>query len=163
VEEDSLMGWKFFTASGQLKGIGPAGAAGADGEAGEAGEAGAPGAAGADGADAVGHFLFASRPRVETGLGRRMYAPMDGTILNVYAWCDTVVPSGKTVRLDVTKGGTSIYPTATKPTIEAGNRLGPDRVPDTTSFSKGDVFRVQVVNTGTLSDRIFLAIVYEGA
>jgi hypothetical protein len=53
-----------------------------------------------------------------------------------------------TANFDVLKNGTSIYPTSAKPSVSAGSYIGVTRVPDTTTFSEGDYFQVDVTSTG---------------
>lgn len=129
------MGWAFFDNAGRLKSVGAAGAAGSNKLT----------------------YIYMSKPNPTTGLGRKFFADRNFTVTNVYAWCTDTAPSG-TLQVDVRKNGTSIYPSASKPTVTAGNFLGADTTPDTTGVSKGDKLEVYLTTLAGATGRVGVAI-----
>lgn len=102
-------------------------------------------------------YPWNSEVPVTTGIHSRWYADRNGTI----AWCRGEVVNGdgvSTAGFDVSLNGSTIYPTATKPSVSAGSFIGTERTPDTTSFSKGDYFQVNVTSTGGTTGRLRLLI-----
>lgn len=91
-------------------------------------------------------YIWMSRPRVETGVGRKFFADRDGTIDLVFAWATDEAPTG-TMTLDLLKNGVSIF--NTKPTITAGNFLGGEITSfASASFVKGDKFEPEIEALG---------------
>lgn len=129
------MGWSFFTSDGRLKGQGSAGPSGANKLA----------------------YIYMTKPNPTTGLGRKFYADRAFTITNVYAWCTDSAPTG-TMTADVRKNGTTLYPSASKPTVTSGNYLGADTTPDTTTVAKGDKLEIFISQVGGATGRIGVAI-----
>lgn len=85
------------------------------------------------------------------GVGRYRF-PFDATVVGVTAAVNTA-PTGAAILLDVNKGGVSIFPVSTKPTIAigafdtgAGNF---EYVPDTTAILAGDYLTVDIDQVGS--------------
>jgi hypothetical protein len=102
-------------------------------------------------------YIWMSRPRPATGVGRKFFADRPGTIDLIYAWATDKAPTG-TLTVDVLKNGSSIFTSNPKPQITSGNFLGADATPNVTSFSKGDKFEIQVLSTGGADGRIGVLI-----
>jgi hypothetical protein len=102
-------------------------------------------------------FPWNSEVPVATGVHSRWYAPRSGTITG----CQGHVVDGdgsSTANFDVLLNGSTIFPSATKPSVSAGQYTGTERTPDTTSFAKGDYFQVEVTATGGTAGRLRLII-----
>lgn len=136
------MGWKFFSASGAIKGQGTAGADGAAGTS-------------------RGAFTWMTRPQVQAGVGRRFYIPRAGTFVGVYLWATDNAPTG-TATFDVLLNGTSIFGANPKPTITSGNYVGTEVTAfGTATFAAGDKIEVQVISAGGVtSGRMGCMILY---
>jgi hypothetical protein len=98
-----------------------------------------------------GSFVWMSRWVPATGAGSQFYADQNGTITNIYAWAADVAPTTQAT-FDVLKNGVSIYTSNPKPTVAALAQLGADTTPNTTSFVKGDSFKVVVNSVGSIVD-----------
>jgi parallel beta-helix repeat protein len=61
-----------------------------------------------------------------------------------------IAPTGATVIVDINKDGTSIYPTATKPTIAASGFVSPLAVPDTTAWADGSYLTFDIDQIGSI-------------
>lgn len=92
-------------------------------------------------------YTWQSKQALAVETGSRFYTDRDGTIDYIRAERSSG-DGASTATLDVLKNGTSIFPTATKPTVAAGSFLGPERVPDTVAFVKGDYLQVEIEATG---------------
>jgi hypothetical protein len=92
-------------------------------------------------------YFWQSETPAVTGTHKRFYSDRAGTI----NWCRGEVVNGDgtaTANFDVKKNGSTIFPSATKPSVSAGQYIGTERVPDVTSFIKGDYFEVVIIDTG---------------
>ena len=77
----------------------------------------------------------------------RLYVPFSGTIVSVRANVQAAPTS--TATFDVLKNGTSIFPTAAKPTVLAAAFVGAGfSVPDTRGLLTSDYLQVSVVAPG---------------
>ena len=99
-----------------------------------------------------GDILWTSKRRVPLGLGKRIYPRVRGSITGIRLNA-TVTPLSA-VTVDVLKNGTSIFPSATKPSLSAGSFLGTERVPDTLTFTETDYFQFKVVSGQNGDDAI---------
>jgi parallel beta-helix repeat protein len=70
---------------------------------------------------------------------------IDGVFISV-----GIAPTGATVIVDINQDGTSIYPTATKPTIAASGFVSPLAVPDTTAWADGSYLTFDIDQIGSI-------------
>ena len=124
------------------------------GQPGKTGPAGGTGSTGSDGTSESSYLWASALPVVNGTLGNRFYADHNGTIL----WCMLNIVNGDgsitDAQIDVLKNGSSIYPSATKPSVSSGNFISAHQTPDTTSFSAGDYFQISVISTGNTAGRL---------
>lgn len=176
------MAWSFYSSEGRLLISGSPGPAGSDGADGADGVDGTDGVDGRDGVSVPGMageegesfgmwiappttfkgaYYWTSKRRMPVGMGRRIYADRGGRLTGVVAF--GTVPPLSTVTFDVLKNGTSIFPSATKPTLDAGAFVGTERQPDTQVFSKDDYFQIEVEGGQGGGDRlsVYLRYAYE--
>ena len=125
------------------------------GASGGGGMFGGGGGGGATTAEAT--YVWNSEIPPGTGNHRILFADRPGTIVNIHAEGDAA-DGEATAEFDVKLNGTSIFPTSPKPTLDAGDELGPDVTPDTTAFVLHDEIRVNVLDTGGRLGRLLVAI-----
>lgn len=94
-----------------------------------------------------------------TGVGLVPFPlPFSKTVVHTYvAVADA--PVGADLIFDVMKNGVSIYPTAPKPTILAGQRVSAAAIPDVTALAAGDVLTVDVVQVGSTQPGSYATVV----
>lgn len=74
-----------------------------------------------------------------------IYAPCNLTIDKVYIHAKVAPGTGKTVTIDVDKGGTTIFTTqGGRPTITAAGKADESNTPDVTSVSKNDIITIDI-------------------
>lgn len=173
------MPWKHFTADGEEKRrttafgapgatgpIGPTGPSGGPtGTTGVTGITGATGPEGLHGMDGpistvTASYQWQSEDPVATGIHKRFYTDRSGTIL----WCRGEVVEGDgtgTASFDLLKNGVTTFPSATQPSVSAGQFIGTERTPNTTGFAKGDYFEVNVLSTGSSAGVLRLTIYFK--
>lgn len=102
-------------------------------------------------------YIWQSESPVQAITHKRFYVDRAGSILEVRP--NVVSGDGTgTMTLDVLKNGTSIYPSATKPNVTAGNYVNGSFTPDTLTFADGDYFEIQVTATGSTTGPVRLVI-----
>jgi len=108
----------------------------------------------------TGSYLWQSESPAATGTHKRFYVDRAGVITAVRP---NVVNGDGTalMQLEVLKNGSTIYPSATKPNVSAGNFVNGSFTPDTTSFSDGDYLQINVISTGNTLGPIRLLIKFE--
>jgi len=81
-----------------------------------------------------------------TNKGTFPFAPgVAGTIEEVYLMAKTALGAGKTLTVDVNKGGTTIFTTqANRPSLSGTNTEATSGTPDVCSFAKNDIFAIDV-------------------
>lgn len=102
-------------------------------------------------------YYWQSEEPPVAGTHRRFYTDRDGTI----QWVRGEVALGdgtSTANFDLLKNGSSVFPSATKPSVAAGGFMGTERVPDTLSFVKGDYLQAVVNSTGGVSGPLRLLV-----
>lgn len=99
---------------------------------------------------------------VGTDKGVFHFAPgVAGTIDEVYLMAKTAPGAGETLRVDVNKGGTTIFTTqANRPSLTGTNKTATSGAPDVTNFAKNDLFTIDVdVSTaGTAIEDVIVLI-----
>jgi hypothetical protein len=110
----------------------------------------------------VFEYLWQSESPAQTGTHDRFYPGRSGTIISVKPYV-TKGDGISVVTLDVLKNGSTIYPSASKPNVSAGNFLTGNFLPDTTSFASGDYLQINVISNGGTIGTIRLAIEFEEA
>lgn len=98
-------------------------------------------------------FKFDASGALTVGVGKdRWIAPAPGEVLGVEAVVG-VAPTGAALIFDITKNGTSLFQTATKPTIADGaTKTAAKATPDTggsARFTTGDVLSCDVTQIGS--------------
>lgn len=83
-----------------------------------------------------------------TTTSTRRYARRSLEIIDFFIAGDTA-PTGADLIIDVHVDGTTIFPTATRPTIAAGNNEGSAAVPDTTAVAAGSYLQVFIDQIGS--------------
>lgn len=156
------MTWAFYDSTGtlQVRGTGERGPTGSAGTDGGVGLTGPPGLFTSDGEDGFslpgprgvaagqGAFTWMSRLKVQTGIGRRFYAPRAGTFTGVFLWATDNAPTG-TATFDVLLNGTSIFLPNPRPTITAANFLGTEvTLLATTAFAAADKIEISIISSG---------------
>lgn len=97
--------------------------------------------------DTLPSYTWQSARALVPSTGHRLYADRPGSI--VYCRAERSAGDGtSTATLDVLKNGSSIFTANAKPSVDAGEFLGPERAPDTTTFVKGDYFEIEIEATG---------------
>lgn len=81
------------------------------------------------------------------GFGHKLHADRQGSIIFVRAERSTGDGTSE-AEFDVLLNGSSIFTTHAKPTVPAGEVLGPKRTPNFKEFNVGDSFQIQVLDTG---------------
>jgi hypothetical protein len=107
-------------------------------------------------------YFWQSETPPQTGIHKRSYAERNGTIVEVRPYC-SLGDGTVAATFDVLKNGVSIYPSATKPSVSAGQFSNGGFPPDTTSFVDGDYFQINVTNTGNCIGPLRIAIIFKGA
>jgi hypothetical protein len=107
-------------------------------------------------------YLWQSESPAQTGTHKRFYVDRAGTITAVRP--NVVKGDGtSTLNIDVLKNGTTIYPSAAKPSVGAGNFVNGSFPPDTTSFVDGDYLQINITATGGTTGAVRLIIKFEEA
>ena len=103
-------------------------------------------------------LVIPGNPATGSTVSIRLVVPCAGTITAVKSTCRTA-PSSGTYTYDILKNGSTIYTTTSnRPTRTSsdGTDVKNHTLPDTTSFSAGDVFTVDLVSAGSgISDVTF--------
>lgn len=102
--------------------------------------------------DTRNSFKYEAAGALTVGANKdRWIAPQAGQVLDVRAVVGTA-PTGAALIFDVLKNGTTIYSTATKPTVAAGATSSPSAPPDAdpaNRFVTGDVLSLSVTQVGS--------------
>jgi len=78
-----------------------------------------------------------------------MLVPYPITVTSFIAYAQTAPTGGSGITIDVTKNGTSIFPTNPKVNIASGANTSSGGVPNTVSFTTGDIMSVNITTVGT--------------
>jgi hypothetical protein len=95
---------------------------------------------------------------LDTNTGTRFYPPRKIEVRNVMVSVEGAPSS--TLTGDLLRNGTSMYPSATKPTISAGNYYGALRAPDRNTVNRGDYLQCQLTATGSATGPAIFYIQY---
>lgn len=107
-------------------------------------------------------YIWQSESPAQSGTHKRFYVERSGTITAVRP--NVVKGDGtSTMTLDVLKNGSSIYPSATKPNVSAGNFVNGSFLPDTTGFTDGDYLQINITATASTTGAVRLIIKFEEA
>lgn len=102
--------------------------------------------------------LFNFVGSLSTGIWLAWRPTFSGRIISVR--CNTTDAPTGTITVDVLKNATSIFPTATKPTVPAAAEYGTARTPDTTAFASNDKLQIEVEDIGTDGANLVVAVEY---
>jgi len=116
------------------------------------------------GGNGIVTYLWESESPPITGIHRRWYADRAGTILSCWAGVALADNTVGAATFDILKNGTTIYTSATKPSVPTSSFIGAERIPDILTFIKGDYFQIVVNDTGGASGplRTYINFQYAG-
>ena len=105
-------------------------------------------------------FIIPGTAVAGTDVAGTWFVPEAGAIESVSLYADTAGDTGSTV-VDVNLNGTSVFPTATKPTLTTTGTEDEDVVPDTTAIAQGDKITIDIDSiTTTAQQDLYVIIKY---